>query len=320
MCSPSSRGAFVPGSRLSLGAAVNIDSGHALSGDSVLLGQGTVAGAIDANSLIDTGSTHGSVAPFVPASAATPLSAVAPGQTSHVVPTHGVATLFPGSFGDLSVGDYGTLTLIGGGVYEANNLTLGSNARVLVLAPAVLRLAGRVSALDHASIAPLLGTSVNLEIEVLGGNGGPGLLDAPAALNFGPSDDIHAVILAPGGTLVLGDGSTFTGAFDGGAVQGGLNVTIDLLGIHVLDLRCSMISCSRVPFLHCGFIPTPGVACNDGNPCTTHDVCALRARRATTATVTGLASPACPSPARRNHASAPARAARRRGSARRRRR
>ena len=122
----------------------------------------------------------------------------------------------------LNAGNYAAVVVQGtlrlkGGSYQLASLQLANDAKVEALAPAQLHIAGRLSLLDRDRIGAAAGVSLaagDVQIEVAGRNGASGsLTDSPKAVSLGNSDVLSALILAPNGTLQVGQRATLVGAF-----------------------------------------------------------------------------------------------------------
>jgi alpha-tubulin suppressor-like RCC1 family protein len=173
--------------------------------------------------------------PRVPSVTAGKLAvAVARGQTR---------ALDAGAYGSAAVD--GTLNL-NGGLYLLQSLRLGPDARLVALAPTVVRVATGVTALDRASISLGAGLSAgDLVIE------SAGVADAQQnGIVLGNDVNSRALLVASSG-LSAGDRLTVTGALAARSVR--------------------VANDSRVTF-ESGFACSVDADCNDGRECTT-DTC-----------------------------------------------
>jgi hypothetical protein len=154
--------------------------------------------------------------------------AFAPGTQDRSVPAVGTQTLAAGAYGSLEVGQNATLRLTGG-VYHVQDVTLAEGSKVHVLAPSEIRVAGRWQAAASTYLGPdpsaggrgetARGPAVEagqILLYVAGGNGGAGGQGAsPGAVEVGDFSSIHAYVVAPGGTVRLGDYAAATGGYHG---------------------------------------------------------------------------------------------------------
>lgn len=140
---------------------------------------------------------------------------VYPGTTPVAVAASSTVTVSSTtSISSFTVGEGGVLEL-GAGDYQVQSVTLERAARLHATGSVTLRIAGRLTAADDTRFSVASGLSAeDLRIEVLGTNAAPGGPTAtPRAVDIGDDAGVHAVILAPNGTLRLGESSTSTGAF-----------------------------------------------------------------------------------------------------------
>lgn len=193
------------GSEVDLGAS-------SVYGHRISLGSGTVIGHLYADSVTNTGGTYGSLSPF-PLVLSPPHGTVQPGTVDVIVPANGSATLSPGSYRTLAVQANASLYLAGG-LYDAFSMSVASGARVVVEGASLLRVAS-LFAENWGMIGPdrALGVDLNLRIQVMGGNSsGSG---GTPAVYIAPASFVAAVILAPNGTIQVGDHSVVIGGLDG---------------------------------------------------------------------------------------------------------
>lgn len=244
-----------PSFELALLNGAQIDATRAAIGDSLeLTNHSSVGDAITAH-LTSTGSStvvrqldFPAAMPSVPAPAA-----VSAGTTSLTVNAGSTTIISAGKRSAVTVN--GTLRL-GAGGYDFSSLSLGNDARVEALGAVVVRISGRLTGLDRSHIVAASGTTLlasDIRLEVSGSNGGAGTPAAtPAAAGIGNDAELKGLLLAPNGTIQIGQRTSVTGALAARDV----NLNID----------------ARVTF-QSGFQGTAcPSSCDDGNPCKV-DVC-----------------------------------------------
>ncbi|MBI4700861.1 MAG: hypothetical protein HY744_06810 [Deltaproteobacteria bacterium] len=157
----------------------------------------------------------GAVSPYAGLSmpAFPPVAPVAPGVAAVTVAKK-TLVLEAGAYGAVDVQQGATLRLAG--LYQVASLNLGESARLEATAPLELRVANRVQSAAKVFIGPAPGsnlTAKGIRLEVSGVNGGNGdVMSGPKAANFGTWCELHAIIVVPSGTLVVGPYATVKGA------------------------------------------------------------------------------------------------------------
>ncbi len=146
-----------------------------------------------------------------------PFHSASPGGGLDVTVSAGGYALLPdGEYGNVNVGNGGTL-LLSGGTYDLRSLSAGNSAQILFAAPAEVRIEGRLAAGSSAVLGPQTGSGVSphdLVIYVAGINGtNGGLLSSPLAADLGNGSRVALSIYASNGTMRLGHGTVATGAF-----------------------------------------------------------------------------------------------------------
>ncbi len=197
-------------------------AGYAVEGDSVRIkNKATAGGDVAYNDLDDKGTIAGSaITPLaLPVfSTLPPFFTATPGATAVDVPDGGFASLPPGAYGAVTVGENATLSFEGG-TYEVASVTAGDGAALVFQAASDVRVEGRFASGQGATVGPDTGSGVaahDLVFYVAGINGTDGAIDStPLAAVIGHDNLVGASFYAPNGTLVIGHGSDATGAFLG---------------------------------------------------------------------------------------------------------
>jgi hypothetical protein len=213
-------GPFLGNQALSLGNSVTTPAGYKLAATSVGLGHSAVVhGDVYYNTLSNQGSITGTLfTPLaLPVYANLPTVSVRPsGSTNVTVANAGQVTLDEGAYGDLVVGNSGTVHLTGGG-YAFRSITIRNAASIRYSAPADIVVNGRVD-LGNASIVQPEGnlglTAAAMRIQVNGINGTSGALTAtPPSVHVGNASKVFANLYAPAGSIVFDQSIDATGAF-----------------------------------------------------------------------------------------------------------
>jgi len=260
---------LVTGYELALVIGAQVDATHNTIANRVLL-QGAKVGDVQTNALtVQNGGTYAKKYGFPTTMPALPtLAPVFPGTAALTVNPSSTVVASPGAYGAVSIGTKGILRL-SGGVYHVASLQLDDDARIEAQAAVQLRVAGRVtgrlSTLARVFVGAAAGATLaagDIRIEVSGKNGtGGGLTETPKAATFGNDASILGVILAPNGTLQMGQRNIVTGALVGRDVYVDIDSKVNLQS-GVAVLKCAQF-------------------CNDGNPCTkdtcTGEVCSYPA-------------------------------------------
>jgi hypothetical protein len=213
-------GPFLGNQALSLGNSVTTPAGYKLAATSVGLGHSAVVhGDVYYNTLSNQGSITGTLfTPLaLPVYANLPTVSVRPsGSTNVTVANAGQVTLDEGAYGDLVVGNSGTVHLTGGG-YAFRSITIRNAASIRYNAPADIVVNGRVD-LGNASIVQPENnsglTAAAMRIQVNGVNGANGgLLSTPPSVHVGNASKVFANLYAPAGSIVLDQSVDATCAF-----------------------------------------------------------------------------------------------------------
>ncbi len=152
--------------------------------------------------------TCGNVATPV-VTATLPLVQVVAGSDAVAVPARAAtAPLLPGAYADVTVGA-GARLYLAGGHYAVRSLRVRTAGRLLCLAPCAISVREQVRIGRRARLAagsPADGRLLRIDVET----GGP-----TAAFKAAPGAHVAATVYAPNGSVVLGAGGKFTGAFVG---------------------------------------------------------------------------------------------------------
>jgi RHS repeat-associated protein len=269
------------GDALAMGNGTTRPSAGRIDGTSVPLASSAVGGERPPHQRTDIAGQQGPVMPVTSLSAPPPPTRVSSDAPAVVVAAKATTQLRPGRYASVLVKRNATLRL-SGGIYVVASLTLESQARLEALAPAELRIAGRIAAADKTFIGPSrsAGVDLNLTVEVSGQNGATGTRgDAPKAAVFGARSTVQAIVRVLNGTLQLGEKSRATGVFQTRDIDVGPPVRVRRFSPLLDDNPCTLAACTVVhspggPII-CVEPPAPdGSSCSDGNACTTGDVCA----------------------------------------------
>jgi hypothetical protein len=235
-------GAVNGANSVTLGLDSRVGVGNGLIGRRIVLNQRTFVGDLFVTQLVPQGGTFASQSAFSTPPAPPPIGTVSPGTTSLTVNSGQTVTLAAANRGQVTVN--GTLRL-SGGLYQFQNLNLGNGALLQPTAPSIVRVAGRVVALDRARIVPATGLNASaMRLIVAGAN------DTTGGVSFGNDAQLTGLVVS---RASFSAGARFVGS---GAI-GATNVTF------ASDLR----------FTHnTGFACNSNAGCDDGNPCTT-DTC-----------------------------------------------
>ena len=253
-----------------LGARVDGD----VYGQSVRLGAGSQVGDVYTNLLsVDGGRVKkGRVLPLpgdLPALA--PVTRNAPGLDEMIVTGRGRVTLGR-SHTRVTVKSDATL-IVPGGRFDLELLELEEGSQVEVERPSVLAIARRLTVGPRARVRQAGGSAaMNLTILVGGVDG-----VAPATVLIEDRAEVRALVLAPTGSVRLGQGVRFHGALQGRAIDVGPRTDIFYspgLIRPSTDYQCVRIECGPAGgSLDCHTETVVGLACSDGNLCTENDVC-----------------------------------------------
>ncbi len=210
--------------QLVVGAQDQLDLNWTLFSPAISVGNQAIVGAVDTNSLTNSGghvgtqSTYPSPLPPLPT-----LFSATPGTTNVTVPQGQTQTLSPASYGALT--DNGILNLQPG-TYSFTSVTLGNNAQLRALQgdSTSVQVAGTLSTGTFAQIFPLGQPANELTISVAGSDG------TTAAVSLGANSQIIALLAAANGSLSFGNNVLATGAFAGLNFTAGSNVQLNFQG------------------------------------------------------------------------------------------
>jgi hypothetical protein len=136
-------------------------------------------------------------------------------------------------YSDVTLSSNATLRLTGG-VYDFQNLTMGSDSRLVCEGETVIRITERLYPGTKAFIgcAADSGVSANqIKIFINGENGKKGTLnEKPKAAHIGEGNTIRANVYAKRGTLLIEEGCTLEGSFIGQHVIVGQKTVVEFKG------------------------------------------------------------------------------------------
>jgi hypothetical protein len=207
-------------SALSLNNAVTTPALYKLAATSIHLDHGAVVhGDVYYNTLSNQGTITGTLfTPLaLPVFATLPTVSIRPaGSTNVTVPNGGQVTLDEGAYGDLVVGNSGTVHLTGGG-YAFRSITVRNAGALRYAAPTDIVVSGRVDLGNASVVQPESNsglTSAAIRIQVNGINGSNGaLLSTPPAVHVAQAGTVFANLYAPAGSIVLDQSVEGNGAF-----------------------------------------------------------------------------------------------------------
>lgn len=213
-------GPILGSAALDLGNAVHTPGGYKLAARSVALGNAVaVGGDVYYNTLTNHGTISGTqFTPLaLPVFATLPPVMVRPAGTTNVtVANGGSTTLAEGAYGDLVVGNSGTVHL-SGGAYAFRSITIKNSSAIRFAAPTDIVVSGRIdfgnSSLVQAENGSGL-TPASIRIQVDGINGTSGALTAtPPAAHVANAGKVFANLYVTAGSLNLDNAFEGTGAF-----------------------------------------------------------------------------------------------------------
>ena len=205
---------------LSLDNAVKTPAGYKLAATSIDIDNAAVVkGDVYFNTLVNQGTISG--AQFTPLAlpvfATLPVVSIRPSGTSAVtVANGGQVTLNEGAYGDLVVGNSGTVHLTGGG-YSFRSITLKNAASLRYGAPADVVVNGRLE-LGNACVVQgennsgLTAAAIRIQVNGINGTNGA-MTSTPPAVHVGNAGKVFANIHATAGSIVFDQSVDATGAF-----------------------------------------------------------------------------------------------------------
>ena len=208
---------LMSGYELGIDTFATVDPGQNLLAAAVRLKNKCSVGDVQALAVDNQNCTTGVLGTW-PAMPGLPSALVAsPATDLVVVPNGGTVQLGPDeAHGDVHVKKDGVL-LLEGGDYHFNDVLLDQYGWIQASAPVSIRIAGRLLAKKRNQIGPAEGSGLSagdVRVDVWGENGVPGNPNAkPSAIEVGWESKVHALMLAPNGTLQLDKGVRATGAF-----------------------------------------------------------------------------------------------------------
>lgn len=213
-------GPFLGNQALSLGNSVTTPAGYKLAATSVGLGHSAVVhGDVYYNTLSNQGSITGTLfTPLaLPVYATLPTVSIRPSGSDNVnVPAGGQVTLDEGAYGDLVVGNSGTVHLNGGG-YVFRSITVRNGGALRYGASADIVVNGRLELGNASVVQPENNsglTAASIRIQVDGINGANGaLLSTPPAVHVSQASSVFANLYATAGSIIFDQSVEGNGAF-----------------------------------------------------------------------------------------------------------
>jgi hypothetical protein len=215
-----------PGPVLSQNAELALGIDSVLTGsaraDTIFLDQrATISGSAAYNGITNSSGVQGTrTSPLsLPLSLTIPqLPSMTAGSQDVTISSNQTTTLAAGAYRDLNVaqGNAGQVTklTLSGGTFTFNSLTQMTDTRLECSSPCEVRVVGRatIGARSYFGPANVPGVGAgNVQLLVKGNNGASGPAGAPAAVNADNDVQLKAYVLAPNGTLTLGQRVTFAG-------------------------------------------------------------------------------------------------------------
>jgi len=209
--------ARVPDGRLILGRKVFFDDHTSVVGAFVGLGNGASVFDVDADSVhrAKGAIVRGVVGPFSAEGAFCEAPAVECGSQDVSVPKKGKKSLTPGTYGQVTLDNGASLTLAPG-TYTVCQLRTGRHVKISVtgVAQSTINVRDEVRIHDASTFEPM-GSTPTPVLNVRGDS-----------VHIGAHATVRAFITAPSARLVLGDGSTFSGAACARLLSAGRKVRI----------------------------------------------------------------------------------------------
>jgi hypothetical protein len=204
------------GAMLAIGAGATLPGGSQAVGDVMRVYDGAHVGRLFSNvpnvrptAVIAQGGPFGFTPPLFVLSGLPPFPSFLPGNTPVQVGLGGTLVLQPGSYGNVVVGQNGTLILHGltsgkgAGVYEINALRTGFNAQVVADNPVVMNIFDRIAMNGLGRLGPAPATGLiagDIQLNVTG-----------KSVRIGRGAIVAAHIRAPHAKAVLGQTALLTG-------------------------------------------------------------------------------------------------------------
>jgi alpha-tubulin suppressor-like RCC1 family protein len=210
--------------QLVVGAQDGLDATHTLYAPAISIGNLAQVGAVDTNTLTNSGGQVGAQSSYP--SPMPPLPSIfsaTPGTTNLTVAAGQQQTLTPGPYGTLI--DNG-IVFLNPGTYSFTSVTLGNNAQLQALqgGSTSILIAGSLSTGTQAQIFPAGLPASALTISVAATDGTNG---TPPAVSVGASSHLTSLLVASNGTVSFGSNVQATGAFAGVNFLAGSNVTVN---------------------------------------------------------------------------------------------
>ncbi|HYK89450.1 MAG TPA: pilus assembly PilX N-terminal domain-containing protein [Acidobacteriota bacterium] len=187
------------GNRGSIGSngSVSFNGSVSVHGDVAYGPTGTFSGGDVTGQII-----HMSQPRFFP-----PLPSFAVGATNISLGGHSSQTIPAGSYGDISLGSHGVLTL-SGGLYYVNSISIGAQAQLVISGPTTIFVKSALD-LGGQGVANPTALASNLNIFYAGTN----------AVSMRGGSQFSAELYAPNATVTMGGNSEFFGSFIGKTIS-----------------------------------------------------------------------------------------------------
>lgn len=204
------------GDQLVVGDHAQVTPASNLLSPSVTLGSKSQVGDVQTNALHNNGAISvGTVASYP--STAMPQAPAAGGTGGSgadiIVGSHQYATLFPGTFGALTIGDHSNVTL-SSGTYSFSAVSISDHVQVAAAPGGVtLFISGSLAIGGWDQVAPGSGAPADKLTIVVAGMDGTG--GSPPAAGIALHSQVTALMAVPHGTLAFADHVQATGAFSG---------------------------------------------------------------------------------------------------------
>ena len=212
---------------LTIGRRVRTPAGFSVKADDIVIQRAAnVAGDLFYNTLTNSGTVGGvETSPLsTPVFDFPPFPMITPGTDAVLVEPAQTTMLDAGAYGDIVVNPAGTL-ILGGGLYQAQSLTIGEDATLRFDGKGEMRIAGQLASRSASVIAGGAGMNASDFVFYVGGENEEG---RGVAASLGEYAAVNANIHVSSGTLALLPASRVTGAFLATDIEVGANVSIAL--------------------------------------------------------------------------------------------
>ncbi len=194
---------------------------------------------------------------------------VLPGTSAVSVAASGTVNLSGDQqLGTVSVGPNGTLSLTSGD-FQVQSVYLAENARITTTGTVALRILERLMVDANAIVGTSTHTASSFRVEVAASNGGQGGPRETPAVSFGNSSRLYGQLLAPSGTIDIGESALVMGSLHGQHIRIRPRAQVNYLGgLARLPGRNPLAYADDYQGLedHTLTVATPGVLSNDVDP------------------------------------------------------